>query len=391
MTLKVLYLVHDLGDAAVERRAAMLEAGGATVELAGFRRASSPEGKRPATVFGTTHDARFVQRASRIVAAAAAAGHLVSKLARPDIIVARNLEMLVLAMRLRSRFGARVPVVYECLDIHRLMLRGDALGKVLRSAERVAIGQSAAVMTSSPAFISEYFDPYSGPGGLPAPLFLVENKTLETDQAMAPRELETRAEGQPFRIGWFGALRCSRSLGLLSAFTRIMDGRYKVIMRGRPALTEFADFHDFIAGEPHIAFEGPYGREDMPALYQGVDFSWTIDFFEEGQNSRWLLPNRLYEGCANGAVPIAVDGTETARFLNQKNLGIILAGGSVEALTDQLGDLETGHFNRLADAVAATDRAIWIANQAECHALVARLEGLIAQPQVIDERSRAYA
>jgi hypothetical protein len=41
--LRILYLVHDLADPAVRRRVTMLEAGGATVTLAGFRRGPVPE------------------------------------------------------------------------------------------------------------------------------------------------------------------------------------------------------------------------------------------------------------------------------------------------------------------------------------------------------------
>ncbi len=39
--LHVLYLVHDLADPAVRRRVMMLQAGGANVTLAGFRRATT--------------------------------------------------------------------------------------------------------------------------------------------------------------------------------------------------------------------------------------------------------------------------------------------------------------------------------------------------------------
>ena len=39
-----------------------------------------------------------------------------------------------------------------------------------------------------------------------------------------------------------------------------------------------------------------------------VHFTWAIDFYEAGANSDWLLPNRLYEGGAHGAVPIALAG-----------------------------------------------------------------------------------
>ena len=39
-----------------------------------------------------------------------------------NVILARNLEMLVLAIRARKRYAPQARVVYECLDIHRMLL-----------------------------------------------------------------------------------------------------------------------------------------------------------------------------------------------------------------------------------------------------------------------------
>ena len=154
---------------------------------------------------------------------------------------------------------------------------------------------------------------------------LLENKVLELAGQVRwiaePPETAPSC-GEPWKIGWFGALRCRKSLELLAAFTRRMEGRFEVVLRGRPAYSEFADFDGFVAAEPYIRFEGAYRNpEDLAGIYGEVHFSWAIDFFEEGLNSSWLLPNRLYEGCRHGAVPIAMRQTETGRFLAGRHLG----------------------------------------------------------------------
>ena len=48
--------------------------------------------------------------------------------------------------------------------------------------------------------------------------------------------------------------------------------------------------------------------------------------------SAWLLPNRIYEGCRYGTVPIAIEGTETARFIAGRDIGFVLKDASVEGL-----------------------------------------------------------
>ncbi|MCF6125938.1 glycosyl transferase family 1 [Mesorhizobium sp. M7A.F.Ca.CA.001.07.2.1] len=380
--LHVLYLVHDVSDPAVRRRITMLRAGGAQVTLAGFRRTANPiadiEGLRPIDL-GATRDGRFGQRLAAVAKAAVSIGSKLGGMPKPDLIIARNLEMLALARRARSAFGASVPIVYECLDIHRLVLRNDVLGKALRATERFLARDVKLLVTSSPAFIANYFKPF---GQVAAPIELVENKYFEAATILpgAP-ETEESPVGPPWRIGWFGALRCRRSLELLADFSRRMEGRFEIVLRGRPALSEFPDFHGFVEAEPWLSFLGPYRNpEDMAAIYNDVHFSWAIDFFEAGQNSEWLLPNRLYEGCRFGAVPISMGNTETGRFLKQQDIGVLLPQASPEALEAVLGKMEEHRFARLKERVLARNPRTWSYDRSDCRALVERLRSLTAVP-----------
>ncbi len=374
--LRVLYLVHDLSDPAVRRRVLMLQAGGAAVTLAGFRRGENRladiEGVTPLEL-GATEDARFGQRLVAVAGAAATLSRKLAGIPRPDVILARNLEMLALAGRASSRFG-NAPIAYECLDVHRLLLRDDLAGRALRGAERYFGRRAGLIVTSSPAFVEHYFKPLSG---IHAPVHLLENRVLELHGGDAAVPARTRPAGAPWRIGWFGAIRCRRSLDLLCAFTRRMEGRFEVVLRGRPAYGEFDDFDGIIAREPFLHFEGPYRNpEDLPAIYAGVDFTWAIDFFEEGQNSRWLLPNRLYEGCRHGALPIVLDGTETARLALQRGVGIALANDRPETLVTRFADFDGDAYRTLYANLVKLGTRPWILDRADCAAFVQRLAAL---------------
>ncbi|PBB39155.1 glycosyl transferase family 1 [Mesorhizobium sp. WSM3868] len=378
--LHVLYLVHDISDPAVRRRIKMLRAGGAGITLAGFRRTSNPiaeiEGIKPVDL-GPTRDGRFAQRIGAVAKAAMSIGAKFAGLARPDLIIARNLEMLALASRARRAFGAGVPIVYECLDIHRLVLRNDLIGKTLRGAERHLARDVKLLVTSSPAFVANYFKPF---GQIAAPVELIENKYFDTMPVPADHRREDDSPAAPpWRIGWFGALRCRRSLELLAEFTRRQDGRFEVVLRGRPALSEFPDFHAFVEAEPWLSFRGPYRNpEDMAAIYREVHFSWAIDFFEQGQNSEWLLPNRLYEGCRFGAVPISMASTETGRFLKQQDIGVLLSEATSEGLDTALGRMGQEHYGKLKSRVLARNPRTWSYDRSDCLAFVDKLRGLTA-------------
>ena len=161
--LHVLYLVHDLSDPAVRRRVMMLRAGGAKVTLAGFRRAKgvAPEfGGISPIELGSTRDGQFGQRLVAVAKAALTLGARLRGVAKPDLIIGRNLEMLALANRAKALFSGDTPIVYECLDIHRLLLRQNGIGRAMRAAERLLGRNSVLLMTSSPAFVREYFEPF---------------------------------------------------------------------------------------------------------------------------------------------------------------------------------------------------------------------------------------
>lgn len=377
--LHILYFVHDLADPAVRRRVLMLQAGGARVTLAGFRRddnaLAAVHGIEPIEL-GRTRDAQFTHRIAAVAKSALKLRGSLRSIQKPDVIIGRNLEMLALANRARSIFGGDMPVVYECLDIHRLLLRKDTLGAALRGVERHFGADAALLLTSSPAFVERYFRPRSG---LDLPIVLLENKVLALDgldDTVAPSP-RLPAKDQPWKIGWFGALRCRKSLALLDEFSRRMDGRFEIILRGRPAYSEFGDFDGIVRDAPFMHFGGPYKNpEDLATIYGEVQFSWAIDFFEEGLNSSWLLPNRLYEGGLYGAVPIAMDGTETSRFLASRKIGLTLDKANPAHLVTLMSDMNEDRYLAAFEAVAAHDRRQWMTDRADCQGLVQRLASL---------------
>lgn len=381
----ILYLVHNLADPSVGRRVAMFRHGGADVVLAGFKRGDAPPTTLPLETvieLDVTHDGRMLQRLTATVSAAWRAPRWTKSLQRPDIIVARNLEMLGVAQRLLGIWEVPPILVYECLDIHRLMLRDDAIGRAMRGAERHWSKQAALLLTSSPAFLRNYFDVYGGP-----PAEILENKVLwDGGERGRNPALASPAGITPLRIGWFGALRCARSLDALSGLAKAMGGEVEVVLRGRPALTEFDDFHRLTANQPHLTFAGPYRNpDDLATIYSDVHLAWAIDFFEEGQNSKWLLPNRIYEGCLHGAIPVALAGTETAAFITRQGIGIVLPDIAPETLRTVIGGLSRERLVELAGAVAARDASHFAANRSDCVALVDKLAGLLAvRPQLTE-------
>jgi succinoglycan biosynthesis protein ExoL len=369
---RILYLVHNISDPAVERRVAMFRTGGAEVEVAGFVRGDAPPHRLPLETvvqLDITHDGRMLHRLAATVGAALRAPGWSRGLKRPDTIVARNLEMLGVANRLHGLWQRQPRLVYECLDIHRLMLRDDRLGQAMRTLEQRLMRPADLLVTSSPAFLRNHFDIHGAP-----PSLLVENKVFAPDLRAVGHNPATWREPEPIRIGWYGALRCHKSLAALDALSRRAEGRVEVVLRGRPALTEFDDFHGTVATSQHLDYAGTYHYpDDLSGLYSAVHFVWAIDFFEEGLNSSWLLPNRLYEGCLNGAIPIALEGTETAAFIQRLGIGVVIPDIVPETLNTLFAEMSADRIRALAAAVAALDPRSFRCDAQECADFVTRL------------------
>lgn len=372
--MKIAYFVHDLTDPAVARRVRMLQAGGAIVRVLGFRRAKAApaaiEGA-PVIDLGLTYDSALGHRAWATVKTALGTRRLRAALAGADLMLARTLEMLLVAHAARTLCRLRAAVVYECLDIHRMMLGDGARGHSLRALERVLMRRSRLLIVSSPAFLDFYFGPRQGVGGaLVLPALLVENKLLELDGPHEP-PANRPPRGRPWRVAWMGAIRCRRSLDILAELAARRPDLLEVRIHGRPAFSEFANFNAQVAAAPNLSFGGAYSAADLPRLYGEADFSWAVDFMEEGLNSAWLLPNRIYESSRFGVVPIAVASVETGRFLKARGFGVTL---------DQTSDLEGFLENMTPQTYAElTDRQTqvpleeFIADRKACRALVLAL------------------
>lgn len=373
---RLAYFVHDVADAAVLRRVQMIHAEGVAVTIIGFRRRAIPlESIDDARVIdlGQTGDGRFVQRIVAVLRTMVAFGPVRAAVADADVIMARNLETLVLAARAAQ--GRRL--VYECLDIHRLLLTEGALPALVQRVERAALRKVDLIVTSSPRFADAYFRDRRR---LDTPVLLVENKRPMAD---TPDEhVDAAAKpGPPWVIGWFGMLRCRRSLAILGALAAASNGQVEVLIAGIPSDAEFTDFADTVGGMAGVSFVGRYTADDLPALYSRVHFAWAIDFFEEGLNSAWLLPNRLYEALGYGAVPIALAHVETGAWLTRHRVGMVIDDPAI--VQARLSAMTPAAYAVAAADVAALPREATEITAAENRAIVDTLLGRAAPGSAI--------
>lgn len=366
--MTVVYLVHDLADPAVARRLRILSVAGIVPVLLGFRRGAETVqqvGGVAAIDLGRTTDSQLLRRIGSVIRAAGKLGRYRARFAEPRLILARNLEMLVLAYIVRARFAPSAGIVFECLDIHASLVSSGLKGRLMRAIERGLLRYCVGLVVSSPGFVTHHFAKLGVP--LP-PIRLIENKVLASE--FRPTFKAERPLGPPWRIGWFGIIRCRRSLALLAELVRRSAGQIEVDIRGRPVRHLLPDFDTVIAATPGLRFYGAYDRnKDLAAIYSAVHFTWAMDFYEAGANSDWLLPNRLYEGLTQAAIPLALHGTQTGIWLTDRAITTVLSEPLEQSVASFFEVLDRLSYGQLRSAVRAVDHLDSVCSDLESQAI----------------------
>lgn len=347
---RIAFFGHNVADAAVRRRVRGFEGDG--FDIVGFmmRRGDDAPGSEfkpdwKNYILGTTYDGKFLQRVGSVFSGAELAAAEREELAKCDVIYARNLEMVALAFLAKRKTGLKIPVIYECLDVHRLLSREDALGLMVRGIEGSFLPRTRRLVVSSPGFIENHFERRFRGRYKPV---LVENRLAAGEDYGQRPSREAPPAAESLRIGWIGILRCKKSLGLLVDLAKTLGPRVQIVMHGKVAKTEIPDFDQQIQGIENVQFHGKYrSPEDLSKIYSGLDLIWAGDFMEKGYNSDWLLPNRLYEGGYYAVPPITVSKTETDKWardrggvgftVDRDNLGPELATLVAGLLADRTG------------------------------------------------------
>lgn len=334
---RIAFFGHDVADAAVRRRARGFQDDGFLVTGFMMRRREPLAQEWENVDLGQTHDGAFLQRIRQVFRGARIAAASGDKLRSADVIYARNLDMLACAFLAKRHARLATPVIYECLDIHRLLCRRDVIGKGLRALEGWLLKRSAALVVSSPAFLTQHFERHY-PGKFQA--YLIENR-LSGHANYGERVSGTRPKpAGKLRLGWVGNLRCRRSLDLLCQIADRFGAQVEVKLHGVPALTEIPDFEQKVAARENMSFYGRYkSPEDLPGIYSGLDVVWSGDFMEAGLNSTWLLPNRIYEGGYYCVPPIGPTETETGRWIARQDCGFVLDEPLETTLPGLIGEL----------------------------------------------------
>lgn len=382
---------HDSREPGLQKRIAAMEANGCRVLSFTFARRDYAESKLASSAnvhLGLTVDRHYVRRLFPLLRAVPKVLRHARCLRSAQVIYARNIDMLALAVLAKLLTGAKGKVAYEVLDVQRIFMMMGPVGRTMRAAERQLLKAIDLLVVSSPEFVSRYFIPVQNYRG---PWHLLENKIAghqirKTCEAylVRPNQLPV---GAPWVIGWYGVLRCRKSLAMLARIADRLGSKVKIHIRGRLSREDISE-EDLtsLVGRPNVDFGGSYAIPDQLAeIYSRVHFIWSIDYTDEGTNSDWLLPNRIYEGGYFGAVALGRKGTATGRFIEERGLGFALPEPIEESVCEFLQNLDERAYSSKRDHLIALPSGLFV-DETDTRDLLARLGCVPAMTSLIDDR-----
>lgn len=336
--IRLAFFGHNRKDAAIVRRALAFNNSGVEVTGIMYRRDGDVQNPSPTWSKIDLGYVEHCQHAKRIVVHLKAAWRILINrkyLRGMDIFYARNLDMLALSFLGLPILGKKKPtVVYECLDVHATLTQQGIKSAILRWFERRALKRVNLVVISSLGFLRHYFSPYQN---YHEPTYLLENKLyFERNPVPRPDLGSTSVKSdEPLVIAWVGIIRCQRTLDLLKLLAATEGDRVLIRIHGTVSKFLIPDFESQIMTYSNIVYAGPYCYpEGLEGAYRGAHFVWAQELSWSGHNSDWLVPNRVYEGSYFGVLSLAVKGTETARLVEERDLGYVLKDSEPQTLID---------------------------------------------------------
>ena len=357
--LRIAFFGHDANESTIRKRVAAFRSAGAEILGLTFHRIRKSSSSAPSwhnIDLGQTADAAFLKR---LVAIAGSFGKLRAaraELRNCNVIYARNIDMLSLAVASKYAFALSAPIVYEALDIHQIFTTDGAKGRLMRSFERLLLKATSLVVVSSPTFMSRYFEPVQGYRG---PWYLLENKVLLRSDALeqARTEKKRMRTSPPWTIGWFGVLRCTESWAMLRRIAKELGDKVVVHIRGtasEPDGITDDELREICARTSNMHFFGAYdGARDLDEIYGKVDIGWAVDYSAKGANSDWLIPNRVYESGVYNVPVIARRGTTTGDMVEKMHTGWVFDEPFAENVMAFLAALDETRYSEVQDHLRA--------------------------------------
>ena len=247
-----------------------------------------------------------------------------------DVVYAWNFDIALLFVLATLFSNRNYTFIYEVADIKPILLSKSAVGNILRKLEQFILNKTNYICVTSEDFIINYFDKHYK---YIANTHLLENKVFpKIDSTLIAKSNITRYCSK-WRIGYVGLFRCNTSLQLLLELAIRLPKNIEIILAGRPE-KHVNDIFNKLITLKNSTYIGEYKYpDDLPNIYSKIDIIWSADFADHSDNSKWLLPNRIYEaGIFNVPQLCFSDNMAICKYIRSYKIGWVIDKTNIESL-----------------------------------------------------------
>jgi succinoglycan biosynthesis protein ExoL len=286
----------------------------------------------------------IVKRIPVMMSAVARLRRELRSLGPQDILYVKAWDCLLATLIARLLARNRSQLVCEILDVHDFLLYPSPYRSMVRAFERLMLARIDLLVVPTEGNIGQYYRPIARYRGKIA---VVHNRLPTGEAGLCP---PPPRHDRAWAIGWFGNLRCRRSLDILCRTAEIMGDRVRILMAG-PSLFAPGVLEQAIAPFANIAYLGPFKEQEAaPALYAQVHFSYALHF-EPPDRSKWALAVRIFEGGAYGRPTIARADTDMGRFASTHGIGLTVQEPCEDTLAAVLSSLSDEGYGQMLERV----------------------------------------
>ncbi len=263
-----------------------------------------------------------------------------------DVIYAFGMDTFFIGWIATLFRNKNVIFVYEVGDIRVVFTKKGFLPKLFRFMEKLLLKKADLLVVTSEAYIKGYFKNIQKIRKLN--YHVIENKSELNSDTVNINENNNRQSSKRIRIGYFGILRCLRSLEILRILLKKYESKFELYIRG--VVTKGAEIVSELRTMENAMVEGEYKvPDDLPSMYSQIDIIWACYPYmgSETGNWMWAKTTRFYEACFFKKPMITLVGTQDSYFVIEKGIGLALDLCNLNQSVKQLSQLTKSQINEM--------------------------------------------
>lgn len=270
-------------------------------------------------------------------------------------------------LTLAGRFK-KCRLIFEIPDIRDKFFQKSLPSRIMKRILKFSMKSISAVIVTSRLFQSGFLKL----NGIPSePWFLLENKIHLTENKLKPK-----SQRQKIVIGYFGLLRCERSLLILKELVDRSEN-FSILIYGY-FMNIPKDLEIAVKNHPKISYEGTYkSPQDLARIYSEIDISWVAYPFHDPSkdgNYRYAWTNRYYEAGFFRIPMIGNTHSGDAEKIVDNNYGMSLDLSDIEKAVVELSNLDKAKIQQWEKELTKTPLNEFMSTDEDYYPLIKYLQ-----------------